>query len=264
MIWCNGELYDQGPIPLDPADRGLLLGDGVFETIAVFHGRPFRLVQHLEALEDAAAALGFALPRATVERAVADLVAGLAGGHGALRITVTRGAGPRGLAPPAEPAPVVLATTAPWSEAMAFQPIRLATVSIRRNPTSPLSRIKSLAYLDNVLAFQAARAAGADDALMLNTEGRVASTSMANLFLLRDGRLLTPPVEDGVRPGIMRELLLDCGAVEASLMPEDLAAGAVFATNSLRLLQPVTAIDGRASAPVPAEVIARLRAACGL
>lgn len=265
MIWFEGRLSEGGTIPLEAGDRGLLLGDGVFETIGVFDRVPFALDAHEASLAAAARALGFEAPMTTVGRAIADLVAAMTAPHGAIRVTVSRGAGPRGLLPPAEPRPVVLASLAPWTPAMALQPVALATVSIRRNETSPLSRLKTLAYLDNVLALAEARGAGADDALMLNTRGQVACSAMANLFALIGDDLVTPPVEDGVRPGIMRGLLIEtAGATERSLTPADLDGVPLFLTNSLRLLSPVATLDGRALPPVPPRFGAALRRVCGL
>jgi branched-chain amino acid aminotransferase len=272
MIWFDGRVRHSPTLTLDAGDRGLTLADGIFETIAVFGRVPFRLDDHLARLEDAAQVLGFSLPRAIVERAIADLVAAMPDEHAAIRVTVTRGSGPRGLAPPAGPRPTVFATLSPWSPSMAFQPIRLATSTIRRNETSPLSRIKSLAYLDNVLAFQEAKTAGADDALVLNTAGNVASTAMANLFQLQGDELATPPVADGVRPGVTRELVLVLAAgiglrpVERSIAPAPPAGAALIATNSLRLLCPVIAVDGK---PVDqdarvAELVLGLRRMAGL
>lgn len=260
MIWFDGEIRAGTLIPLDAGDRGLLLGDGIFETIGVFKRRPFALAAHLDSLAAAGAELGFAVPLDPVRAAIDALTSAMAGDHGALRVTVSRGAGPRGLLPPAEACPVVLASLAPWSPAIAFQPVTLATVAIRRNETSPLSRLKTLAYLDPVLALAEARQSGADEALMLNTRGRVAGSSMANIFALIGGRLVTPPVADGVRPGIMRGLLLAAGAVEQSLGPDDIRGVPLMLTNSLRLLLPVTALDGAICPPVPAEIVQRVRA----
>ncbi|MCF4165559.1 aminotransferase class IV [Zavarzinia compransoris] len=265
MIWFDGTVRPAGPIPLDPGDRGLLLGDGVFETVLVLRRRPVDLEAHLGLLRAAGETLGFAAPPETLRRAVADLVAAMPGDHGVIRLTVSRGAGPRGLRPPPDPAPVVLATLAPWTPAMAFLPVALATVGIRRNETSPLSRIKSLSYLDNVLAHGEARRLGADDALVLNTRGGVAGSAMANLFAVIDGRAVTPPVADGVRPGTIRRRLLEgAGAVEASLTPERIAGHALFLTNSLRLIAPVSHLDGQPLPPPPPGFAADLSAALGL
>lgn len=260
MIWFEGEIRAGTEIPLDAGDRGLLLGDGVFETIAVFGRRPFALDAHLALLAAAGEELGFAVPLATVRAAVDALVGAMTVEDGALRVTVSRGAGPRGLLPPPQPYPVVLASLAPWTPAIAFQPVTLATVPLRRNETSPLSRLKTLAYLDSVLALAAARRAGADDALLLNTRGQVAGSSMANLFALIDGTWVTPPVADGVRPGVMRGLLLEAGAVERSLDPAAIRGVPLALTNSLRLVLPVVALDGQPCPPVPEAFIGRVRA----
>ncbi|MBH0239736.1 aminotransferase class IV [Methylobrevis albus] len=252
MIWADGRLQDGPLLAIAAGDRGLTLADGLFETILVARGRPHRLDEHLGRLAAGAAVLRFAAPLDEVRAAVLALAA-TEPGRAALRVTVTRGAGARGLALPAVPQPTVFGSIAPFDTGLVFRPVTLATSAIRRNEQSPLSRVKSLAYMDNVLALAEAVDAGAGDALLLNTAGRVACTSAGNLFAVVDGVLATPPVEDGVLPGIARAELLAAGRIaglavaERSLSPADLAAAsAVFSTNSLRLVTPVTAIDGRA------------------
>ncbi len=251
MIWHNGALREGTTIALEAGDRGLLLGDGLFETVAVFNRTPFRLAEHWDRMTAAAVQLGIPLGRAELDRAVTALVAASADAHGILRITVTRGVGPRGLAPAPNAVPTILATLAPWRPDMAFRSVALATSSIRRNGGSPLSRIKSLGYLDNVLALKEALELGADDALLLNEAGSVACSSAANVFAMSGSRLLTPPIADGVLPGITRALVLGlapgCGlsVAEVSLKLEDLrGADAVFLTNSVRLLDRVRRLDG--------------------
>lgn len=270
MLRLNGSPFETTVAPFDLGDRGLTLGDGLFETIAVFGGQPVALVAHLDRLCAAAAEIRLPVDRALAEREV-FAIAGE--GDAVVRLTVTRGAGARGLAIPDAGRPSLLVSRSPFPHAAFGHPIRLATVGVRRNPTSFLSRAKTLSYLDGVLAFDAAQAAGADDALMLNTQGRVASTAMANLFAVIDGRVVTPPVSEGVLPGIARAMVLDlCGglgiaAEERPLEVRDLTAAAgVFATNSVRLVMPVTAVDDAAAAPEDGGVTAiaaALRAACG-
>lgn len=252
MLRLNGRPSPDDLAPFDLADRGLTLGDGLFETIAVFGGRPALLDAHLDRMVAAAAEIRLPIDRAILAREVAALCE--AGGDMVIRLTVTRGAGARGLAIPAEARSTVIASSSAFPAGGAFTPIRLATVGVRRNPTSFLSRAKTLAYLDNVLAYDEARRAGADDALMLNTDGRAACTAMANLFALKDGTLATPPVSEGVLPGVVRRAVLDAcrafglAAVERPISVGELAAAdAVFATNSVRLVMPVTAIDGAAT-----------------
>jgi branched-chain amino acid aminotransferase len=251
MLWLNGEIHDGPVAPFDLRDRGLLLADGLFETILAVNGVAFLLADHLDRLAASAARLALPLDRAVLETAVAAVVARAEQGTGVVRLTVTRGPGQRGLRVPTEAKPTVLVTIAPWRPDIAFNALRLASVSLRRNEFSPTATLKTLAYLDNVLALEEAAAKDADDALVLNTAGCVASTSMANLFALRAGILVTPPVSDGVLPGVTRKLIvtlapgLGLAVAERSLAPEELVeAEAVFATNSVRLMSPVTHIDG--------------------
>lgn len=251
MLWLDGTVRSATRAEFDFRDRGLLLADGVFETILVVGAVPFRLNAHLARMKDSAAVLRLPVDAAAARQAVLDL-AGQLDGAGVVRVTATRGPGTRGLAMPAEPDPLLFATAVPWSPALAFGEQRLGLSVIRRNESSPLCRIKSLTYLDNVLAHDAALASGHDDALMLSSGGKVACTSMANLFVVQGRDLLTPPITDGVLPGILRALILGlapgCGlrAMERSLDLDDVtAADAVFSTNSVRLVTRVAELDGR-------------------
>lgn len=270
MLRLNGVAVER-VAPFDIADRGLTLGDGLFETIAVFGGRPAALDAHLDRMVQAAAEIRLPVDRDMLGAEVAALAG--EGGDAVIRLTVTRGGGARGLAIPEVSEPTVIATRAPFPHATLGAPIRLATVAVRRNPTSFASRAKTLSYLDSVLAYDAARSAGADDALMLNVHGRAASTSMANLFALFGRTLVTPPISEGVLPGIMRRLVLEIAPAldltpqERPLTRADLGgADAVFATNSVRLVMPVTALDGEGSAaetPLVTAVADALGEACG-
>ena len=250
MLRLNGKAVASGVAPFDLADRGLTLGDGLFETIAVFGGRPALLAAHLDRLCASAAEIRLPVERAFCEAEVMALAASAGEGDCIVRLTVTRGAGARGLAIPDSGGPTVIVASSPYPPEMRFTPIRLATVSVRRNPTSFASRAKTLSYLDGVLAFDEAKRAGADDALMLNTEGRVASTAMANLFAVISDELVTPPVSEGVLPGVVRGMVLaiasDIGLkpLERPLTTRELMnANVAFATNSVRLIMPVVAID---------------------
>jgi branched-chain amino acid aminotransferase len=248
-------------------DRGFQLGDGVFDTLTAVNGTPLALDHHVARLIRAAATIGIPTTATAIEAAIAAVVTELAGRDAIIRTTLTRGQGTRGLWPAEPPRPTLLVTAQPWSPALAGQPARLALASTPRNERSPLSRLKSLAYLDNILAAREASAEGADDALILNLKGHVASTTIANIFALKDGRLLTPPTQDGCLDGIMRGLVLDnvaafgLMAVETSLRLADLlAADAVFATNSVRFLRPITAIGGQtlAQSPVVRQILKTL------
>lgn len=248
MIWLDGTIHEDGRVPFDLADRGLLLGDGIFDTSLVLGGRMVWREAHVARLVASCQVLGFAVDPAKIESAIDAVVAEAE--HVSLRITVTRGVGPRGVAPPRDAKPTVFARTSPLRAAALFAPVKMHATPIRRNETSPASRVKSLAYIDSVLATRDAIAAGCDDALFLNTRGNVACSAIGNVFALIGDQLVTPPQSDGVIAGTARGIVLrTCEEVglepiERSLSPGELKeARAVLVTNSLRLVAPVTAID---------------------
>lgn len=251
MMWFDGRLHEGTSAAFDLRDRGLLLADGLFETLLVVGRIPFRRADHLARLRAGADVLRLPVDIDVVEQAVEDLAREL-DGPGIVRVTVTRGPGARGLRIPDTQSPTVFATSTPWSPSAAFRTTHLVVSTIRRNDASPLSRVKSLAYLDNVLALEEALLSGADDALLMSTRDRVACTSASNVFIVAGAELITPPVSDGVLPGVTRGLLLDrapgCGLqpVERTLALADLhRADAVLTTNSVRLISPVASLDGR-------------------
>jgi branched-chain amino acid aminotransferase len=246
-IWLNGRLLPDGMRAIDAADRGLTLGDGLFETLRARAGQPVLAERHFARLREGARLLDIPIlhDEHVLAAEMAELLAASGIAEGALRLTLTRGPAPRGVLPPAEPRPTLLMTAAALPPPAGPARLILASVT-RRNEHSPLSRLKSLNYLDNILARQEAAARGADDALLLNLRGAVTESSIANLFLVLDGALVTPPLADGVLPGIARGLMIErCGAAERSILPEELArAEAGFLSNSLGL-RPIAAIEGR-------------------
>jgi len=249
MLWYNGKLIKTEDVTFDLSDRGLLLGDGLFETLTAFNHIPFRMDAHLERMMDSALRLGMDLDRMRMREAVLA-VAKLDKAPCIIRLTVTRGVGARGLVPPKPATPLIFATRAPWHSALAFGEAKLAATSIRRNPTSPMSSMKTLAYLDSVLSLQEAQAKEADDALCLTPTGSIACTSMANLFVLNQKRLTTPALDGSILPGIMRRLLLDVApqlgliANESECSLADLIdADLVIASNSVRLLTKIIEVD---------------------
>jgi branched-chain amino acid aminotransferase len=246
-LWLNGVVTDAARARIDPADRGLLLGDGVFETLKVDDGQPHHLARHLRRLRGGAAVLGIALDwdDAMLADAVRSVAAANRLDSAAVRMTLTRGPGGRGVLPAAGIRPTLL-VTAHAAPAVAETVSLIVADGTRRNEWSPLSRIKTLAYGDAILARQEAVSRGAEDAVMLNTQGRIAETSAANLFVLRDGRLLTPPVCDGALPGIARAVVMETlDAQEQTMTAGDLLrADAVLLTNSLGV-RAATMLDGR-------------------
>jgi branched-chain amino acid aminotransferase/4-amino-4-deoxychorismate lyase len=243
--------------PID--DRGLLLGDGLFETILAESGRLEDFEVHANRMARGCAVLGLPAPERERLRQAAEGALdarGLGGVRAAVRLTWTAGSGGRGLERPDPPRPRLIAQASPAPAPRG--PASLASVDIRRNPHSPASRLKTLSYLDNVLARRAARAAGADEALMLNVAGEIAGGAAANLFWVAGGRLLTPALDCGVLDGIKRGQVLAAArrlgvdAREIRSGVEALAAAeGLFLTNSLIGLRPVARLDGRAIAPHP-------------
>jgi branched-chain amino acid aminotransferase/4-amino-4-deoxychorismate lyase len=242
---------------IPPDDRGLTLGDGLFETVLAQAGQLVDWQAHLHRMAAGCEVLG--LPAAEPQEAErlareALAAAGLDQARAAVRLTLTAGSGGRGLDRPDPVRSRMFAIAAPAPAPLG--PARLITAKVRRNADSPASRLKALAYLDNVLARQEARAAGADEAVMVNTRGELACAAAANLFWIRDGRIETPDLACGVLAGVMRARVLAAAAAlgepvakvratEAALE----AAQAVFLTNSLIGLRPVAAWNGRSFGP---------------
>ncbi|MGF6230138.1 branched-chain amino acid aminotransferase [Inquilinus ginsengisoli] len=265
MPWLNGRLLAAAAARIDPADRGFTLGDGLFETIRVRDGAAVWLDRHLARLAEGSAALGIParFGDAALAEACAAVIAAEAIEAGVLRLTVSRGAGPRGVLPPAAPSPTVL--IAGHAGLPPQSPVALVVArGTCRNQASPLSRVKSLNYLDAVLARREAAERGADDAVMLNTAGRVAETSIANLFARIDGAWVTPPVAEGALPGIMRaEVLARLGVAERPLAVADLQqAEALLLTNALSI-RAVGQLEDRAL-PAGVEAAIGLRRELGL
>lgn len=233
------------PIPFE--DRGLLLGDGLFETMLAQDGVLPHLAAHLDRMAAGCAALDLPFDRAAAEALCRE--AAPATGRFAVRLTLTAGSGGRGLDRPEAPAPRLFARAAPV--APVATPARLILARTRRNEGSPAARLKTLSYLDNVLARNEARAAGADEAAMLNNRGELACAAAANLFWIEDGRLFTPRLECGVLAGITRARLMAAHPVqEVAAGAEALdRAEAVFLTNSLIGVRPVSRLGERVFEP---------------
>ena len=269
MIWFNGALLDEAEVQIDPRDRGLLLGDGLFETLLARFGNIAFLDAHIVRLAAGAKILGIPFPDAISHLSVAcemlleanDLADAP---RAAIRITLTRGPGPRGLLPPDNPKPSLMITAAP-SPAPAPSLAAVLTTP-RRNALSPTSRLKALPYLDNLIAREEAHARGADEALMLDTSGHLACASVANIFLWEGERLVTPAEECGILPGVTRAAILalaerqNIEVVEDTIAPQRLAqCNGAFLTNSLIGVMPLSRLDKRDLAPH--RMTARLQAA---
>ncbi len=246
--WFNGD-FAAGTLTIDPQDRGFLLGDGVFETVAVINHRPLWLDEHVQRMAHAAAELGMEINVEGVFAGLTEVLKKSRAQCEVLRITLSRGKAARGLAGDGT-SPSLLITLDEFSAKNLFQSCRLKVSQVRRNEFAPSSRLKTLSYIDGIAA--AREVAGeADDALMLNTSGHVASATVANVFMLHSDELITPSLEQGILSGITRGILLDNAQklgfkpVERAVPLEELvSADAVFLCNSLRFIRPVTTLNG--------------------
>lgn len=248
VVWLNGDFVDQDDARVPVADRGFTLADGIFETIKAVGTTPFWLSEHFERLKAGAVAIGLTIPfsESRICDAAARLLAGAAeDAQSALRLTVTRGAAARGLWPKETEAsqPTCVLTIA--SSLATFPQTFVVCRSTCRNEHSPLSRIKSLGYGDNILARREAIERGADDAIMLNTEGHVACATVGNVFFRVEGAWVTPSRESGILPGLARKrFIAELDAVESSLSTELIRkSDAGFVCNSLGFTQ-IKSIDG--------------------
>ncbi len=254
MIYFNGGIISPDKVKIDPTDRGFLLADGLFETMKSYQGRVFCLQEHWNRLRNGAKLLDIPLTITDTElTTIAYEILkqnNLLNTEASLRLTISRGSGPRGLLPPSEIKPTVMLTASPLST-HSTQPITLSMVTIRRNELSPLANIKSLSYLDNILAKMEAARAGATEALLLNSQGHVAEASAANIFLVtQNATLVTPRLADGALPGITRQLVIDLAQQLDISLEERIVtiadiqqAQEVFLTNSLIEIQPVSTLN---------------------
>lgn len=255
-LFLGTALLEEPDAIVSPFDRGFTLGDGLFETLRIKGGKVLRVEAHLARLAAGADVLGMPLPAIDLTAALAQTAAANGLSEGVLRLTLTRGTGPRGVLPPAEPKPTLVITAAPLSPPLPAARLVIAQ-GTRRNDRSPLAQVKSLNYLDGILARQEAARRGADDAILLNTRDGVAETSIANLFAVIDGVLITPPLSEGVLPGVMRAEVVAAGAQERPLTADDLSSAEEILLTSALGIRSVATLEGR---PLPSTAAAeRLR-----
>lgn len=235
----DGEIMLASAARIPATDEGLLRGDGAFEVIRVYDAGPFALDEHLQRLERSASNLRLPVDveavRADAHRLLAH--AGSGPDHQLLRIVITRGGRRLLLTEPLPPSPEL---------------IRLGTVTY--SPTIILDGVKSLSYAANMLAGRLARERGFDDALLVTPDGRVLEAPTSSLFWVKDGEVLTPPLEDHILASITRRVVLEVsGARECACPLEEVLSGdEAFVASTTREVQPVSVIDQRAfDAPGP-------------
>ena len=272
IIYMNDRLVPEEQAVVSVFDHGLLYGDGVFEGLRSYSGKVFRIDAHLDRLYDSARAICLTIPLAkeAVAKAVNDTLAanGLADGY--VRLVVTRGAGSLGLDPnkTKHPQVIVIADTISLYPQEFYETgLRIVTAAPQRTHSAALSpRIKSLNYLNNIMAKLEGLQAGCVEALMLNHKGEVAECTGDNVFIVRGGRVLTPPPDAGILEGITRNAVLDLAraagidCLEATLVRYDLyTADECFLTGTAAEVIPVVEIDGRRiGSGVPGPVTKRL------
>jgi branched-chain amino acid aminotransferase len=275
QVYVNGQFVSAAEASVSVFDHGFLYGDGVFEGIRVYDGTIFRLRQHIERLYQSAQCLMLTIPMTpeAMGDAIVETVRRRALPSQYIRVVVSRGAGDLGLDPRLCPTPSVIIiadTIALYPEQFYTDGLELVTVATRRSPSWALDpRIKSLNYLNNIMAKIEAQQAGAAEAVMLNAEGYVAECTADNLFVMRQGRLATPCVSAGALQGVTRDSVLEIAAQvgletdEAFLTRYDLyTAEECFMTGTGAEIVPVVRIDGRQiGAGTPGPVTAQLRAA---
>lgn len=242
-IWFKGRLVEESKVRIPYTDRGFLLGDGIFDTVLAVDGMLMFFEHHYLRLCHDAEVMGIPMTytETNLRKAIDRLLKAndLADNHASIRITLTRGSGPRGLLPPEEPEPLIMITAAQYRPPEG--PAKAIISSHRRNEGSELTRIKSISYTSNILARMEATKQHADDAVMLNNEGLVTCATAANIFIVeKGGRVVTPPPLHGALPGITRKMVIKAGRTTGMRISEgeiDMArlhrAEEAFLTNSL-------------------------------
>jgi len=258
-IYISGKLYDKADAKISVYDHGLLYGDGVFEGIRAYSGRIFRLKQHVDRLYESAQSIHLQIPmtREAMAQAISETVAANRLSDAYVRAVVTRGAGSLGLDPRKTTDPQIIII----ADAISLYPpelyehgLKIITAGTQRNHPSALNpRIKSLNYLNNILAKIEGTNAGCLEALMLNHKGEVAECTGDNIFIVRHGELHTPGIDAGILEGITRDAVIELAreagitVVERSMDRHDIyTADECFLTGTAAEVIPVVECDGRA------------------
>jgi len=276
-IYIDGKFYSEANAKVSVFDHGLLYGDGIFEGIRFYNGRVFRLEEHLARLWDSARSICLEIP-ISVRRMSDALLETIRENNlreGYIRLLVTRGVGNLGLNPAQCRRPSVIIITAQialYPESVYKNGLSVVTCATRRtNPASLNPAVKSLNYLNNVMARIEASLAGADEALMLNDAGYVAECTADNVFILKHGQIFTPPITAGALRGITRGVIFEIAAGlgikihETNITRHDVfIADECFLTGTAAEIIPVVKVDGRTigngkPGPITARTIARFR-----
>ena len=257
-VYINGKLYDKADAKISVYDHGLLYGDGVFEGIRIYDGKVFRLKDHVDRLFESARAIKLEIPlsREQMMRAIQDTVSANEKRNGYIRPIVTRGAGTLGLDPRRTSDPqviIIVDDISLYPPELYEHGLEIATVAtIRNHPAALNPRIKSLNYLNNIMAKLEGIQQGCLESLMLNHKGEIAECSGDNIFLVKAGVLYTPPIDAGILKGITRDVVIEL-ARDAKVRVEEVAltrhdvfvADECFLTGTAAEIIPVVKCDGR-------------------
>lgn len=257
-IYIDGKFYDRKDAKISVYDHGLLYGDGVFEGIRVYHGKVFKLKAHVERLFDSAKAIGIKVPASQrdVAKAIVETVK-LSPGCEYLRPIITRGEGNLGLDPRKceKPSIIIIADTISLYPKECYEiGLNVATVGTMRNhPAATNARVKSLNYLNNVMARMEATLSNCQEALMLNHKGEISECSGDNIFLVKKGEIYTPSIDAGILDGITRGCVIHLARKhnivvhQCALSRFDVyTAEECFLTGTAAEIVPVATVDGRA------------------
>jgi branched-chain amino acid aminotransferase len=276
-IYIDGKFYSEANAKISVFDHGLLYGDGIFEGIRFYNGRVFRLQEHLLRLWDSARSICLEIPMTMrdMTEAVLETIRQNHLRDGYIRLLVTRGIGNLGLNPTQCKSPsviIIAATIALYHQDFYRKGLTIVTCATRRSSPAALNpAVKSLNYLNNVMARVEANLAGADEALMLNDAGNVAECTADNVFIVKHGQIFTPPVAAGALRGITRAVVFEIAAElgikvrEADITRHDVfVADECFLTGTAAEIVPVVKADGRSigngkPGPITARIIARFR-----
>jgi len=257
QVWINGQYHDKLDAKISVYDHGLLYGDGVFEGLRVYSGKVFKLPEHIDRLYDSAKAIALKIPipPADMSKAVEDAVAHNKKIDGYIRLIVTRGAGSLGLDPrKCEPNIIIIVDDIVlYPKELYDAGLEVITSSyVRNHPNATNPRVKSLNYLNNILAKIEAIRAGCLEAIMLNHKGEVAECTGDNIFVIKKGVLKTPPSDAGILEGITRNFVIELAKKagipfrEESLTRYDVyVADEIFLTGSAAEVIAVTKVDDR-------------------
>lgn len=256
-IWINNKIVDDRAAKVSVFDRGFLYGDGVFETMRSYSGIVFKADAHLDRLYNSLKVVKIKIPysKSLLKSQIYKLLKINKLSDAYIRITATRGTGTVGLAKMDCKNPTVVIFVkkfTPYPARMYKNGISVKIVKVRQNENSPVSGVKSISFLNYILARFEAKEAGFDDAIMLNSKGEISECTVSNIFLVKARQLITPSLESGILPGVTRKAILGLAsrvglrAIEKKVTAKELYnADEVFLTNSLMEVMPVVKVDNR-------------------